>query len=1059
MTNEIHLRSGAESPRNGGIEGGNAQLQILNGEAPQALPQDPAFDIAALRRKVEEGSGREYWKSLDELAGTPEFQALLEREFPEGAAEWNDPVGRRHFMKLMGASVMLAGIGACTRQPEEKILPYVKAPEQFVPGRPIYFATAMPLAGYGTGLLVESHTGRPTKIEGNPDHPASLGATDSLAQASILQLYDPDRSQTVRNKGTISNWSAFSAALTDMVSGWKTSGGAGLRILTETVSSPTLAAQIKGLLARYPQAQWIQYDPVLRDNAREGGRMAFGQYVETTYRFGQAEVVLSVDADFLMSMPGSVRYARDFTAKRKVTNGSTTMNRLYALECAPTVTGATADHRRGLAPSALEGTFWRIAADLGVSIPSGVTPTQGDKWTQGVVRDLKKNAGKSIVLCGDHLPASVHAACHAINAALGNAGGTVVYTDPVEAAPQNQTARLKALAQEMEGGGVSALVVIGCNPAFTAPVDLKFSDRLRKVKSVIHMGLYSDETAYLAQWHIPALHYLEDWSDVRAFDGTVSIVQPLIAPMYYGHSAHELLALMAGESGAPTSAYDIVRATFRGPAQAPPPTSDSTVQATAPTSVAPTAEMETAWSNALHDGVVAGTSLPPISPTLNTAWSAAAQASKGGQGGIELVLLPDPTIYDGRFANLGWLQELPKPMTLLTWENALLVAPSYAEKEGLRNGDVVKVTIGGNALDAPIWITPGQPVGSCTLHFGYGRVRGGRVANGAGVNAYALRTTDAPWGGVATIKPTGECRALATTQSHHSMEGRDIVRAGTVADFATNAALVNKPVGVGTHAEPGAKPPDTDASFYPDWPYQDAAWGMTIDLTSCIGCNACMIACQSENNIAVVGKEQVLKHREMHWIRVDRYYSGNLDEPRADFQPIPCMQCENAPCEPVCPVGATVHSDEGLNDMAYNRCVGTRYCSNNCPYKVRRFNYLLFSDLETESIKLGRNPDVTVRSRGVMEKCTYCTQRISHARIEAKKDGREVADGEIITACQQVCPTEAIAFGNINDPKSRVAAMKKHPLNYSLLEDLNTRPRTTYLARLRNPNPELEGVA
>jgi len=1069
MTNERHFNSGDSSPKTdraaSSLDTANAQLEILaGGEVVGAGFQDPAFDIEALRTKVAERRGREYWRSLDELAETPEFQALLEKEFPDGAAEWKDPVGRRHFMKLMGASVMLAGIGACTRQPEEKILPYVKAPEQFVPGRPIYYATAMPLAGYGTGLLVESHTGRPTKIEGNPEHPASLGATDSFAQASILQLYDPDRSQTVRHKGTISNWQAFGAALTDMVNGWKTNGGAGLRLLTETVSSPTLAAQINTLLSVYPSAKWIQYDPVSRDNVREGGKLAFGQFVETTYRFGAAEVVLSVDADFLHSMPGSVRYARDFVAKRKVTNGSTTMNRLYSLECTPTLTGANADHRRGLAPSALEATFWRIAADLGVSVPAGVTTAQGDKWTEALVRDLKRNVGKSIVVAGDQMPASVHAACHAINQALGNIGATVVYTAPVEAAPQMQTAGMADLAKEMDAGAVTALVILGCNPVFTAPADLNFGERMRKVKSIVHMGLYHDETAYLAQWHVPALHYLEDWGDVRAYDGTVSIVQPLIAPMYYGHSAHELVAMMTARSGGPTRAYDIVRGYWReGGAGTKPAGNDSAAVAApaglAPAAAAPSADVDTAWSNALHDGFVAGTASPPLAVALNASWAVGVQQTKQGGGGMELVLRADPTIHDGRFGNLGWLQELPKPMTLLTWDNALLVAPSYAEKEGLQNGDVVKITAGSRSVDVPIWITPGQPVGSCTLHFGYGRVRAGRVANGVGVNAYAVRTTDAMWGGTVTIKPTGDCVRLATTQSHHSMEGRDIIRTGVVADYVKNAALVNKPAGTGTHAEPGAKPPAIEDTFYPDWPYENAAWGMTIDLNSCIGCNACMIACQSENNIAVVGKEQVLKHREMHWIRVDRYYSGDLDAPQADFQPIPCMQCENAPCEPVCPVGATVHGDEGLNDMVYNRCVGTRYCSNNCPYKVRRFNYLLFSDLETESFKLGRNPDVTVRSRGVMEKCTYCVQRINGARIEAKKGGREVADGDIVTACQQVCPTESIVFGNINDSRSHVAAMKKHPLHYGLLEDLNTRPRTTYLAKLRNPNPELEGVA
>ncbi len=985
------------------------------------------LDLAAIRERLAAARGQQYWRSLKELADSEEFQALLRREFPENASEWLDPVSRRGFLKLMGASLALAGLTACTGQPDERIVPYVKAPEEIVPGKPLFFATAMPLGGYATGLLAESHMGRPTKLEGNPKHPASLGATDAFAQASVLSLYDPDRSQAITNAGKISTWNAFSAALSGERDRQKGRRGAGLRILTETVTSTTLASQLRALLSMFPAAKWHQYEPAARDTARLGARLAFGEFVETHYRFEKADVILALDADFLCSGPGSVRYARDFAERRKIYGRDTRMNRLYVVENTPSGTGTMADHRLPLRASEIEGFARAVAQGLGVLPGPGETPRPEPhaQWIAAVVRDLQKHRGASLVVAGDGQPPVVHALAHAMNHALGNVGATVIHTDPVEANPVDQRESLRELAQDMQAGTVDLLVILGGNPVFTAPVDLQFAERLSKVKLRVHLGLYDDETARLCDWHIPEAHFLESWSDARAYDGAVAIIQPLIAPLYGGKSAHELLAEILGQPGRP--GYEIVRDYWRGQHRSK--------------------DFELFWHTALHDGVIAGTALPPKSVTLK---KGIGDKETGGQGeakGLEIVFRPDPTIWDGRFANNGWLQELPKPLSKLTWDNAALVSPVTAQRLGFSDGDVVDLQHGGRTVRAPVWIMPGHAVDSVTVHFGYGRTRAGRVGTGTGFNAYTVRTAAAPWFAPGlTVRKAGARYPLATTQTHHSMEGRNLVRSATLAEYQKHPEFAR---------EMGEEPPP-DLSLYPGFKYEGYAWGMPIDLNACTGCNACVVACQAENNSPIVGKDQVTRGREMHWIRIDRYYQGSLDNPEVHHQPVMCQQCENAPCEVVCPVGATNHSTEGLNDMVYNRCVGTRYCSNNCPYKVRRFNFLQFQDFETPSLKLMRNPNVTVRSRGVMEKCTYCVQRINAAKIEAEKENRQVRDGEILTACQQACPTQAIVFGNINDSGSRAAKLKADPRSYGLLADLNTRPRTTYLAKVRNPNPEIE---
>lgn len=981
------------------------------------------LDLAAIRERIGHGDGPRCWRGLEELANTAEFRRLVENEFAPGVVDWEDVPSRRRMLQLLGASLGLAGLTACTKQPPERIVPYVRAPEEIIPGKPLFFATAMTLGGVATGVLVESHMGRPTKVEGNPEHPGSLGGTDVFAQASILGLYDPDRSQVVTRGGRISSWVSFVAEVSRVREKLLARKGAGLRILTETVTSPTLAAQLRELLREMPEAVWHQYEACNRDEAREGGRLAFGEAVHAVYRLEEADVILALDADLLGSGPGAVRYAREFARRRRPYETGAAMNRLYVAEPAPTVTGAAADHRLALPAGEIENLARAVAAAVGLKVANPGTSAPGE-WVKAVAADLIEHRGRSLVVAGDQQPAIVHAMAHAINDALGNIGRTVIFTEPLEADASPQMASLQRLVEDMKAGRVETLLILGANPAYDAPADLEFAEQMRKVGLRIHLGLYDDETAALCHWHVPETHYLEAWSDARAFDGTVTIQQPLIAPLYGGKSAHEMLSAWSGKPD--RSGYDIVREywqkQYRG------------------------ADFEAFWQRALHDGVVAGTALPPKKVTLRREALAVPPSSRGE--GIEVCFRPDPTVWDGRFANNGWLQELPKPLTKLTWDNAALVSPRLAERLGLANEEVVELRCGGTSVEAPVWIVPGCADNSVTVHLGYGRRRAGKLAAGAGFDAHRIRSSTEPWRrDRVEIRRTGRRKRLSVTQEHHSMEGRNLVRSATLEEYRRDPHF----------AHHGAHDPGPELSLYPGFKYEGYSWGMAIDLNACIGCGACIVACQAENNIPVVGRREVARGREMHWIRVDRYFEGGPDEPAIHHQPVPCMHCDQAPCEVVCPTGATTHSAEGLNQMTYNRCVGTRYCSNNCPYKVRRFNFFLYADWETESLKALRNPDVTVRSRGVMEKCTYCVQRINEARIEAEKESRKIRDGEVVTACQAACPTEAIVFGDLNDPTSRVARLKAQTLNYGILTELNTRPRTTYLARVRNPHPALEG--
>jgi len=1012
-----------------------------------------SIDLDSARETLAGPDAPRFWQSLEQLSNTKSFRNFTQNEFPAGeeARKKADGLGRRDALKLMAASAALGGLSACTKLPIEHIVPYAHPPEEIIPGKPLFYASSFPHHGVSTGILVESHMGRPTKVEGNPEHPGSLGGTNVFMQASILNMYDPDRSQSVMHEGRVSSWEDFAAAMGNARTRFLTAKGAGLSLLTPTIGSPTLAAQIKALQQEFPQAKWHQWDPTAAHSIREGSRQAFGRPVNTVYHFDQADIVLSLDADFLITGAGQVRYARDFASRRDMADGaSSKLNRLYVAESMSTSTGAVADHRLPVRSSDIDDLARQIAAAVGVAVPpsANASPKIPSTWVSAVARDLAAHKGSSIVIAGEQQPAFVHALVHAINAALGNVGKTVTYTESLEASPVDQLQSLKDLVGDLNAGQVDTLVMIGVNPVYDAPADLNFEWALRHaissgtLKLCVHSGLYNDETGEFSHWHVPAAHYLETWSDGRAYDGTIGIIQPLIAPLYDNHSAHEIIAVFAGDSA--KTPHEILRDYWQG--QRPEKGK----------------AFEDFWETSLHDGIMARTALPTISVPVRADFigPGGTQTAKDPSA-LEIVFRPDPSLDDGEYSNNGWLQELPKPITRIVWDNAALVSPATAKDKALTTGDYITIQLAGRQVEAGVFVVPGHADNSITLHLGYGRRRSGHIGNGPGFNAYLLRTSSALWiASGASIAQTGKKYYFASMQQQETIDveghpadvestaafnpNRDLVRITTIEEFRKDPNFARN------------EDLEKDISIYPKHPYEGYAWGMSIDLNRCIGCNACVAACVSENNIAVVGKEQVMRGRIMHWIRIDTYFRGGLDNPEMYYEPLPCQQCENAPCEYVCPVGATTHSSEGLNDMVYNRCVGTRYCSNNCPYKVRRFNFFLFSDYETPSLYGVRNPNVTVRSRGVMEKCTYCVQRINAAKIQSEVEGRTVRDGEIVTACQSACPTEAIIFGDINDPQSRVSKLKAQSRNYGLLEDLNTRPRTTYLGRVKNPNPELQ---
>lgn len=1026
-----------------------------------------------------------WWRSTAERSGRPEFRALLEAEFPGEA----DPAGfsRRRWLQLMAASLAFGAASGC-RWKEQEIVPLVRRPPDYVPGQPRTFATVMELAGSGVGVLVTAIDGRPVKIEGNPKHPLSLGATDAWAQAAILDLYDPDRAsppiQRTSRGAAPRAWNDFAKWWGIHAGGLEQQAGRGLCVLAEVSSSPSLARLRGELLRQYPKAQWFCYDPLADDNLREGARLAFGKPYRPQLRIEQADVIACLDADLLAQPPTAVACARAYAQGRNPATGR--MNRLYAVESCLSITGAAADHRLPLesnriaaVAAVLEAEVARLLgaessrADAPGEDAAAVDRASGSgkpaplQFVRAMARDLVDHRGRALVVAGPRQPPEVHWTVWRINALLESMGSTLVFSadpDPQRAACADEITRL---AGQMHAGEVETLVVLGGNPVYNAPVDLDFAAGLAKVPNTIHLGRYRDETSEVCTWHLPQAHWLECWGDARAYNGLYSVAQPLLAPLFEGRSAIELIALLVGGSDA--DAQQLVRQTFA--------------------EVAGTAD-ENSWRTTLLEGLLPNSEWPVETPQvqMREIASAALSEAEAALGGVpsglgsgsltdrlEIVFLPSPATYDGRLANNGWLQETPHPLTKLTWDNAALLSPAAAEALGVGDEDLVQVEYRGRTLELPVCVLPGQAAATVGVELGYGRTAAGRVGGLAsegiasvGTDTYRLRTSKAmQFDGGLILRPTVRRRPLACTQDHFAidavgMQGRaqrlgQLLRQATLAQFQADPHVAQHVV----HHPPLE-------SLWQEHAYPGHRWAMAVDLSKCIGCNACMAACQAENNVPIVGKAQVRRGREMHWIRIDRYFRGDPDDPEVAFQPVACHHCENAPCEQVCPVGATVHSGEGLNDMVYNRCVGTRYCSNNCPYKVRRFNYFWYhKNLDVpggEIRKLVFNPEVTVRTRGVMEKCTYCVQRIQAVKIAARNADiagqraeaeRLSADGAIRTACQQACPTGAITFGDLSDRQSRVAALHASPLAYALLGELNVKPRTVYLARIRNPNPQL----
>ena len=1062
-------------------------------------------------------NGPRYWRSLDELLETPGFRTYLEREFPEGASSL-DGVDRRQFFKLMAASFALGGIGlAGCRRPEAYILPYGKSVEEVKDGLPLYFATAMPLRRAALPLVAETYQGRPTKLEGNPSYAPTGGSTGLIAQASVLDLYDPDRAKTHFRAGA----ELAAADLTDLLSGiaqkYAANRGAGLALLAESSSSPTRAALVARLRDKLPQAIWAEYEPVVDEPPVEAARLAFGRDLKPVYRFAAARRIVSLDSDFLRVEPAAVAYARDFARGRRVATPDEAgrMNRLYLAESGLTITGAMADHRLRLASSAVPALAAALAGevlgtDAFAALARGLDIKPG--WVKECAADLLAHKGESLVVAGPHQPAFVHAVAYLMNAALGNVGRTVDFV----AGEASGAASLAELAAAVKAGAVKTLFVLGGNPVYNAPADLDWAARQQSVPEVIRFGYYVDETSAFAGVHIAATHYLESWGDARTADGTIVPIQPMILPLFDGMNELTLLSHLAGD--ATSDPYTLVYNTI--------------------TKLAGGAPEET-FRRFLFDGLLAGTAWAPVggveprADALSAIAAAAPRLPAVGAGNLEVRFVADYKVDDGRFANNGWLQECPDPITRLTWDNAILVSPRLGQELGIlphspglvqvartETSDWVKgrdmahvgvLKLGGRSVKGPIQIQPGLSNYTVVVPLGFGRTHSGRAGTGAGFSAYALRTGDAPHAAVgATLEVVpGEMARLSNTQAHWSMEGRELVREANVGEFVRNPKFAAA-LGLEPHSPPydpqSAKLPLAEKvteiprgnSLYVTPKFDGLQqWGMSIDLNACIGCQACVVACQAENNVPIVGREQVFLGREMHWIRIDRYYSdgkiapslfggetntGIPEDPQVSLEPMACQQCELAPCEMVCPVNATVHDGEGLNVMAYNRCVGTRYCANNCPYKVRRFNYFDWNKHATDALYMGplghqkqmpellqmvRNPEVTVRMRGVMEKCTYCVQRIENAKIRHKVKMAQagdpgdviVPDGAFKVACQQACPVEAIVFGDLLQPESEVRKAKAQPRDYSVLGYLNTRPRTTYLARLRNPNPRMPDYA
>ncbi len=1001
------------------------------------------------------------WRSLAEYEQDPDFQKFVDNEFGVDPTEaLPDDKQRRRFMQLMAASFSLAGAAGC-RWEEDKLVPMTRRPEGIVPGVPRYFHTAMELGGVGTPLKVKSYDGRPIKVDGHPNHPDTMGASGTFEQGSILGLYDPDRSQGPaqfsNGQATESTWKDFGVfANKHFLELRQANGGEGLFVLSESSSSATVADTKQRFLQAFPSAQWFEYEAVNRDNARAGAQLAFDSPVKPRYDMAKADVVLCLDADLLATGPESLAISRGFSEARDPEGGR--MNRMWSVESSLSPTGIQADHRLairsaqvGALAAALDAAISKALGQAGAQpAPKAafLTTPRVAKFVTALTKDLLASQGKSVVVVGENQPAEIHALGHRLNALLGNVEKTVHYV--ADEGPANLRQGLQELVKQADK--VKTLVILGGNPVYTASADVDVAKLFRSDVVSIHLSLYRDETSRKCSWHVPMAHFLESWADTRSSDGSLLLSQPLIAPLFKAPSVPEFVALLRRDEV--REGQQLVRRALGARVAS-----------------------DEAWRRAVHDGGFPNTAAPPVLPTLRPLspiqFGDAALADLSPSGVLEVTFAADSRLYDGRFANNPWLQELPEPAMKLTWDNAAFISPQTAEHLGVEDSTMVVVSVGDQKITLPALMCPGQAPGSVRLSLGYGRTDAGVVGGASsphnhdpvdpvGVSVYPLRTV-AGWDSATGVKitPTGRKFKLATTQDKHPMD--DIGRKGTQERLPllvrqdTFEHFQDHP----DHIQHMVHHPPLLSLWHEPVSYEGYKWGMTIDLNKCNGCSACVVACNAENNIPVVGKDQVLMGREMHWLRIDRYFQGNdPDEPdQVHNQPVMCQHCEHAPCEQVCPVAATIHSSEGLNEMTYNRCIGTRYCSNNCPYKVRRFNYFNYSlpltEERNEIQRMAQNPEVTVRFRGVMEKCTFCVQRIQGAKIKAKNAKRRIKDGEVTAACQDACATRAIEFGDLNDPKSKVAIKAASSRGYHLLQELNVRPRVTYLGRITNPHPDM----
>ncbi len=1000
-----------------------------------------------------------FWRSLDQLNGGSGALSPAKQEFTENASLLTDPVTRRNFMKIMGASLALAGVAGCSiRKPFQKVFPYASAPEHYVPGKSVYYATAMSVGNEAIGLLVESHDGRPTKIEGNPAHPSSFGAIKAIHQASVLQLYDPDRLQTILHNGVEASLSQFEEWIKEDAAYYSENKGEGLVILTETIPSPTYHRLLTLFQEKYPKSHIFNYDPINNDTQLQGVYEATGQYLTPDYQLNNADIIVALDSDFLGVDPNSIAYTKAFS-KRRVPEAVEGMNRLYAFESHHTSTGSMADHRIRMKTSDIEPMLWALAEKLsqcGLALPSDIAALVkngakrgkgliSDKQVDLIATDLLSHRGRSAVIAGPKQPKTVHSLVYILNQALGNHGKTIqlhpsYIHSPIK--PGSTVSSMLELSQLIRAKRVRTLLILGGDPVYTAPADSQFADLIKSVDQSVYISLFKNATGLSSNWTIPAMHYLETWSDITSINGTVAVGQPLLSPIY--DTSVSNIEFLGHWLGLSKDAHTLVQETWK-------------------TEVI---DFDEKWKKWLHGGILRGPQKgAPSSAYHNSGLTRSLEEafSRKPAPGLELSFYPDAKVLDGRFINNGWLAELPDPVTKLTWDNAALISPKTATKYGVKSGDMVVLSIENRTITLPAFIEPGHADDSVSLFLGYGQKHAGRIGQDMGFDVYPLRTSaEMSMASGCILKATGDFYKLATTQEHGSMEGRPLYREGDIEEYEHHPEFAKEMEEVASQT-----------ALFKERDYKEGyQWGLSIDLSRCTGCNACMIACQSENNIPIVGKKQVLMGREMHWIRLDRYYEGPPEDAKLVKQPVTCLQCENAPCEPVCPVAATVHSNDGLNDMAYNRCVGTRYCANNCPAKVRRFNFLDFHATNPQSIKNDRhhlfdlfrvpattvqeqfNPNVTVRMRGVMEKCTYCIQRINEGRNRANNENRLLYDGEVKTACMQTCPADAIVFGNILDPKSEVAKQRASGRQYEILGTLFLKARTTYMAAIKNPNPK-----